>query len=146
MKITYAKLFDVFTAADTYPKLIDGKENKLTYALRRFIKANAKLIEAYNEAALDLKIDFASVDSNKNLIMNSNNLYSYTKESQKALNAKLKELNNKEIEVDAFPIKAADVPTDLLASFRDLFEGIVIESEPTTTEPVESSAEQPTAT
>lgn len=129
MDITYARLVNTINAANSYFQLADKAESKFKYALRRFIKANQEHIDRYNDLTLDFRLEWASVDDKKNLIMQGDN-YSYTKENYKKLNNALKELQTTEITIIPFLIAAKDEPTDILPAHRIVFEGLIIPALP----------------
>ena len=126
IRATYEQLFKCLNIGAVYRERI-VKENKLSYAIKRFTKANQKHVDKYNELVKTHKVNHASVDERKNLLFNGAE-YSYTPEMQIVLNGKIAELNNTEIEVETFLTKREDVPQqELSVAWLDVFEGMVIE-------------------
>ena len=124
--ITNQHLFNCVNTAGIYMNLVGSMENKLTYALRRFIKANQAHINSYNDSTAYLHIQYASTRPDGNLIRDEYKNLCYTKENQGKLNEEIKNLNNKEIGVEVFLIKDADIPKDVPLPFMEIFDGIVI--------------------
>jgi hypothetical protein len=97
------------------------------YALRKFIRIHKGLLDEYNVALEGLKIDLASVDGNKNLIMDGGT-YTFTRENQKILSERIVDLNKKTVDVTPHIIRKEDLPGDLSFAFSEVFEGILFDS------------------
>ena len=92
---TYRELIDVINHIGNNIGDLSTKGQK------KLLKINDKLkpfYEKYTEEREDIRLDGASVDDKGNLTLNDKGDYSYTKESAKQTNAKLKELLDKEFE------------------------------------------------
>lgn len=94
--------------AKTYEDLINTIQQIATAAGSQETKAQKKLfkiyeklkpyVEQYNEGIQDLRLENASVDDKKNLIMNEKGEYTFTKEATREFNKQSKELFHKEFE------------------------------------------------
>lgn len=69
-----------------------------------FAKKLQPYLDAYNEKLEDIKLDNASVDDKKNLILNEKGGYQYTVEATKKVSKLVKELIDSEFEFELVPI------------------------------------------
>ena len=125
MQTTYKKFSDCLHAGSAYVAMQNNKENKLTYALRKFSKNHATLIDNYTSKVKDLEIDYASIDEKKNLIVVGTG-FAYTKENQKLFNDAVRKLNVELVEVEPFLVKEVDVPKEVPITLLEAFEGFVV--------------------
>jgi hypothetical protein len=132
--MTYEQILKFVNKAKEYKSSLDGKSNKLTYAIDKMAKFNqygqmesGRLkdgLTEYDEICGDERIDHASVDDKGNLILSDKGQYSYKPEKLKALNKKIKEIGLREAKTFE-PYFATEVP-ELDEDFTEAFKGFVI--------------------
>ncbi len=123
MKVTN-KQIEVFQLnAEAWLNKEQGKESKFLFALRKVRKKNKKLYEDFQEKVQELRIEYASVDGNGNILMTGDRI-EYKPEKLKELQSKIKEEKKKEFEIEPH---YAIAPKDLPVAFKDVFINFVIE-------------------
>lgn len=70
-----------------------------------FAKKVQPYLDAYNEKLEDIKLDNASVDKDKNLIMNEKGGYLYTAEATKKVSKEIRELLKEEFDFTIVPVR-----------------------------------------
>lgn len=132
MKLTYEKIL-IFSTYTRYIKTReDIKGKKFEYALDKVmnrISNSCKEIEKdYTEKVQDRKIEYASIDKDKNIITNEHSDYVYTIENTKKLTESTRKLieerNYKEIEIEPY-ITTGIIPS-LDINIIEVFKGLVI--------------------
>jgi hypothetical protein len=84
--------------------ITDGKtigEKKLTV----FAKKLQPFLDEYNEKLEDIRLDNASVDKDKNLLLNEKGGYMYTAEATKKVSKEIKELLKEEFDFSIVPVR-----------------------------------------
>jgi hypothetical protein len=129
MKKTFGEIYTFNQAAGVYLAKMDGKKNKLTYAIEKVGKKVESVFNEYNEAITDLEIDHAAVGEDGCLILDEKGGYKHTPQGQKDRNKGFKKLattwENKEFEIEGYFVK--EVPSNVSKEVRAVLEGFVIE-------------------
>ena len=85
-----------FRVAKELVELKSEKETKedlrVKYALNKVSKSLKSSVDSFNEEKADLALDFCSVDSDKNVIIDEKGNYKFTPEKHKSFGKKVKEL------------------------------------------------------
>jgi len=106
---------------------IKDKRSKLAYACKKVQKRVAEYIEDYIDKLKDLEVEYASIDSNGDLIVKENK-YSYKPERLKALNEAKKKLwksyKSKEYEFESYI--CTEITEELTDEEKDILEGFVL--------------------
>jgi hypothetical protein len=101
-KKTFGELLTLITYLNASVK--EGKtigEKKLAI----FAKKLQPHLDAYNEKLEDIRLENASVDKDKNLLLNDKGGYLYTSEATKKVNKEVKELIAEEFDYEMIPVK-----------------------------------------
>lgn len=101
-KKTFGELLTLITYLNASVK--EGKtigEKKLAV----FAKKLQPHLDAYNEKLEDIRLENASVDKDKNLLLNDKGGYLYTSEATKKVNKEVKELIAEEFDYEMIPVK-----------------------------------------
>lgn len=125
MKLSIDRINEVIKAGE---KLEDSKL-KFTFDkfLKRVTEANRKAQEKFNDKLEDIKIDLCSVDEKGNIIrelIGDSLQYKFTKENQKELNKKAKEIQVKELEFEFTGLLVC--PDNLTDEQKEVFAGVLI--------------------
>lgn len=131
--MSYKKQSEINLFFRVAKELIDRKSEKetkeylrLKYALNKVSKSLKSSVESFNEEKSDLALDFCSVDSDKNVIIDDKGGYKFTPEKQKSFGKKVKELLEKEVEVKPHFVK---IPEGFSPSAVELFTGFIFSEE-----------------
>lgn len=127
MNISFNRLNEFMLISDSYLKRNEGKENKLTYALRKIRDSVNAILKVHSEELEDISIELCSVDAKKNLIFDANGNYSFTKEKQAERVKQVRELNEDD-RYEFTPWLVSEVPEGLTELERTIFEGIIIKA------------------
>ena len=108
------------------------KESKLSWAIKRvsdrIVTSTKHLNKNFQKKIQDFRIDFASEDANKNLIIEKDS-YLYTKENKKLLDESIRvaeaALFAEVIEIETWFVES---PVELTDTEKKVFDGIVIKS------------------
>ena len=98
MKSTFLEYFNFVAVANNFLQQ-HSEESKLKYALEKVGKLNKNLVEDYSAAIEDCRIDFCETDEKGIILRDEKGQYKFTKEGLKNLNAAVKALQSKEVEV-----------------------------------------------
>lgn len=96
-KLTYQKLQDILLATE---KINTEVKDKLSYWVGKLVSKLKDKSRDFSEQINEINIDWCSVDKDKDIKKDSSGNYIFTKENQKQRNIKVKELCNKEVEID----------------------------------------------
>lgn len=105
---------------------------KLVANIKNIIKQSDKLYEGFSEEKTNILIDNCAVDDktkailydeSKDAVGNTIRNYRFTKEGQKEVNKKIKELLEKEVEIH---VRITEGEFDLTTEEKEAFNGIVI--------------------
>jgi len=106
--------------------IANPEQSKLQYALSKMLKKTESIQEKYQEEEQEIRIDLATIDKDGVLVIDEKtNSYRYKKEDAKKLDQKLRELANKEVEIE--PYIASHLPENLEAIWFEFFVPFVIE-------------------
>lgn len=128
IKRTYKQLFEFAAIANAYGKKNEGKENKLTAAIKSIAKELKRVNEDYQEELSEIQLNNCSVDEKTQCILTDDKgNYQFTKDAQRKVIKEKKELDNKIVEVNQrIAVGAEDLITSLTDYERESFEGLVI--------------------
>lgn len=119
-----------FRVAKELVELKSEKETKedlrVKYALNKVSKSLKSSVDSFNEEKADLALDFCSVDSDKNVIIDEKGNYKFTPEKHKSFGKKVKELLEKEVEVNPHFVT---IPQGFSPSAVELFTGFIFSAE-----------------
>lgn len=131
--MSYKKQSEINLFFRVAKELVERKTEKETkedlrvkYALNKVSKSLKSSVESFNEEKADLALDFCSVDSDKNVIIDEKGNYKFTPEKQKSYGKKVKELLGKEVEVKPHFVR---IPEGFSPSAVDLFTGFIFSEE-----------------
>lgn len=116
-------------------------KTKFTYALEKMISRTNEYEKKYQSFLEDARVDLASEDDKKNLIVNEKGQFSFTRENHKKLNEKIREKQKEQVEIEPYFVDPKHIPEDLNLSLREMFIGFVIED---AEEPREEESKVPT--
>lgn len=118
----------VITFASLAAQAIDKikKEEKQFYALKKLLKKVQPIIDKHYEDVNDLRIDHASTDEKGNLILDSKDQFTFTKEKLKELNAAIRKLEGKEVDVEPH---YTEWPASLPESLKEYFIGFTVKED-----------------
>lgn len=129
----YKKQSEVNLFFQVAKQLIEKRSEKETkeylrvkYALNKVSKSLKSIIDSYNEEKSDLALDFCSVDSDKNVIIDEKGNYKFTAEKQKIYGKKVKELLAKEVEIKPHFVA---IPEGFSPGAIEVFEGFIFNQE-----------------
>lgn len=123
MNVTYRQIIQFRNVARQYLSDKERKRSKLHYALERMVKETLKHNQDYADEETKISIDLASVDKENNLIVKDGN-FVYTKDNAKKRNDQIRELLNKEVEVE--PFICSEIP-ELESNYWESFVPFVLE-------------------
>ena len=125
MKLTIERIEEIIKEGEK----LEG--TKLKFAYDKFVKrvtdANKIAQENFKEKLEDIKIDLCSIDEKGNIIhelMGDSLQYKFTKENQKELNKKAREIQIKELEFDFTGLLVC--PDNLTDEQKEVFAGVLI--------------------
>jgi len=106
-------------------------DTKLRSALRKVVARCMTLLEAQNEAIVDIELEHCSTDDKTKIILkDERDQFRYTKDAMKKRNAAIRELRAKPLEIAPLLVNPADLPDGLTGAERDAFAGFVLAEEP----------------
>lgn len=117
-------------------------KTKFTYALEKMISRTNEYEKKYQSFLEDARVDLASEDDKKNLIVNEKGQFSFTRENHKLLNQKIREKQKELVEIEPYFVDPKHIPEDLNVSLKEMFIGFVIKDEEE--EPQEEESKVPT--
>lgn len=123
MNKTNQQIINFINAVGAYVQA-HPEDTKFKYALNAVAKRARKLYEKYANSLEDLRIKFAAVDKDNTILRNEQGGFKFTKEGLLAFRADSTALLEAEVEIE--PFTAEDVPVDLNADFKEIFEGFVL--------------------
>ena len=125
MDKTYTTIIAFMNAAAAHLKAHDKADSKLTYALKKMLKACGAHHTAYAEGVEDLRIEHCVVDpKNQAILHDERGAYVFTKDGMRAFIKAEKAL--RETAVVIVPFVVQDMPDDLTDDERGAFAGFVL--------------------
>jgi hypothetical protein len=120
---------------DLYGKNPKLKETKFGYAYKRYYEKTFPKVHAdYNQILADIRIDNALTDPQTQAVLldnESNRGFKYSKEGLKSVLKDEKrieeELQDTDVEISTYFIKAVDIPKELTKDIQEMLLGIIIE-------------------
>jgi hypothetical protein len=108
---------------------MNAKESsKLSYAVVRTAKRCERVIEKFNDAMEDARLDNCMTDEkNKAILRDERGEYRFTPDGLRKVTEKRRELLDAEVELELY--FATELPPDLSSDARVAFEGFVIRPE-----------------
>lgn len=130
VKVTYRELMMFSINAKNYATKVP--ETKIAKTLERVIKANSELITGYQEAIEDINLEVALVDLSSDppkIVYDDiqSGIYAMDKEGKRLQRQKIKELNNRLVDVTFKHLMPSDIPADLGPDFRAVFTPFILE-------------------
>lgn len=128
IKKTYEEIFTFGNVGGAYLKKFEGKENKLSGAIKSAFKDVKKIVEEYNEELNDLDREHALEDEKtKAILLHPDGTRQKSKDGDKKFADAVKVLRKKQVEINQ---RISDGSNSFIDSLTDLqkeaFSGIVI--------------------
>ena len=106
-------------------------QEQTTKTQKKLFKIYEKLkpsVEEFNEGVQEIRLDNASVDDNRNLILNEKGDYTFTKEATREFNKQSKEFSRKEKEFNIIDVvNPAGLESCLF--LKDWVDGVIFDAE-----------------
>jgi hypothetical protein len=109
IEVTHEQLL-IFSVVSNALLSKQSKPSKFSKALERVIKYNKGVMTSYNEQLEELRINLASEDDKKNLIVDEKGNYVYTRANQLALTKAVRDLNKQTVKVNVYQLAPTDLP------------------------------------
>lgn len=128
MNVTFEKITEFFNEASFYLQKNESENTKFIYALKKVQKKTKPFIDEFLEGLQDIEVNNASVDKDRNLIV-ENEKYKFTKEAFLQMKKEKKEyidsFKQKEFDIDVHITSEKEVP-ELTVEQKEAFAGFVI--------------------
>lgn len=105
----------------------EKEKSKFTHALEKMISRTNEIEKKYNTSIQDMRVEHASEDDKKNLIMDKDGQFAFTKENHKKLTIAIRAKLEDKVTIE--PYWASFVPDDLGMALTEVFEDFVIKKE-----------------
>lgn len=140
-KIKNSELVQARNAAQAYINQ-NPLRTRFHYGLEKFLARTKSHHERFVDEENDLRVDHAALEGpEKNQTLKyetipgrpgqpPSKILSVAADKAKALQKALRKLENEEVDIEPFFVKAESIPTDLEAGWYQVFVGIVIEKDP----------------
>ena len=120
---------DLVNLVNTISLNVEGQTTKVQKKLFKIYEKLKPHVEEFNEGIQELRLDNASVDDKKNLILTEKGDYTFTKDATKEFNKQSKEFSRKDKEFDVIDI-VNPIGLESYIFLKDWVSGVVFDVEP----------------